>query len=177
MPMKEAADIQSAAGRHAVVEGRHAAPGDVVLRDLDGAGDHADEGVHEDREAHEHVAEDAVRHPDLLEDGDEDDEGDEAACVDAVDLAEVVDEIAAAGLRLSCHAISPHSSSLTPHSRSIWSWRRANQNSITTKTIREPLRRQIEAEGEPGDGDAIEGLHEHCARRSRRRPRAPSSRT
>ena len=85
-------------GRHAVEERRHHAPGHVVLRNLGGARDDADVGVDADGKEDEAVADDLVRHAHLLEDGEHDDEADEAAGVDAVDLAEIVDEALAGGL-------------------------------------------------------------------------------
>ena len=75
------------AGRHAVVERRHAAAGDVVFGDLRRSRHDADDGVDRDREEHEQVAENPVRHADLLENREQDDEGDEAAGVGAVHLA------------------------------------------------------------------------------------------
>ena len=73
------------AGRHAVVEGRHAASGDVIFGDLHRPRDDADDGVDREREEDEQVADDAVGQADLLEDGEEDDKGEEAAGIDAVD--------------------------------------------------------------------------------------------
>ena len=49
-------------------------------------------GVHADGQEHEAVADDLVRHPHLLRRREDDHEEDEAARIDAVDLAEVVDE-------------------------------------------------------------------------------------
>ena len=67
------------------------------------------------------------------------DEGEEAARVDAVDFAEVAIEVRLAGLiALPCVVAPPYSSSATPSSRSMVSCRLANRNSMTTKAISEP---------------------------------------
>ena len=127
------------ARRHAVVEGRHAPAGDVVLGHLRRARRHADDGVDRQREEHEQVAEDLVRNADLLEDREQDDEGQEAAGVQAVHAAEVLDEVPQFGSALGCHGpILPQSSSATPCWRSILSCCLANTNSMTTNTISEP---------------------------------------
>ena len=126
------------ARRHAVVEGRHAPAGDIILGHLRRARRHADDGVDGQREEHEQVAEDLVRHADLLENRKQNDEGEEAARVQAVHAAEVLDEVRPSG-RLGSHgSILPQSSSATPCSRSILSCCLANMNSMTTNTIREP---------------------------------------
>ena len=88
------------AGRHAVVERRHAAAGDVIFGDLRGARGDADDGVDREREEHEQVAEDPVRHADLLEDREQDDEGEESAGVHAVHAAEILDEVGRRALGL-----------------------------------------------------------------------------
>ncbi len=55
------------AGRHAVEEGRHAPPGDVVLGDIGGPADDADQRVHRNGETQEGVADPARRHAVLFE--------------------------------------------------------------------------------------------------------------
>ena len=55
------------AGRHAVVERRHAPAGDVIFRDLRRSRHDADDGVDRQREEHEQIAKDPVRNADLLE--------------------------------------------------------------------------------------------------------------
>ncbi len=72
------------AGRHAVEQRRHAPSGDVVFADVRRLRHEADAGVQRDGGEQEDVAEDLVRHAHLFEDADEDDEGDEAAGVEAV---------------------------------------------------------------------------------------------
>ena len=81
------------AGRHAVVERRHAPAGDVIFGNLRRTRRHADDGVDREREEHEQIAENLVRHADLLEDREQDDEGDEAARIDAVHPAEMFIEV------------------------------------------------------------------------------------
>ena len=128
------------AGRHAVVERRHAPAGDVIFRNLRRARGDADDGVDREREEDEQIAEDPVRHPDLLEDREQDDEGEESAGVHAVHPAEIFDEVGA-WRRFAVEvamARSPQSSSATPSSRSILSCCLANMNSMTTNTISEP---------------------------------------
>ena len=56
------------AGRHAVVEGRHAPSGDVILGNLRRPRRDPDDGVDREGEEHEEIAEDLVWNPGLLED-------------------------------------------------------------------------------------------------------------
>ncbi|MCU0990727.1 MAG: hypothetical protein MUE63_14400 [Xanthomonadales bacterium] len=72
------------AGGHAVEERRHPAPRDVVLGDVGGAAEHADERVQRDRGDHEGVADVARRQAQALGQGHEQDERHEAAGVDRV---------------------------------------------------------------------------------------------
>jgi hypothetical protein len=77
------------AGRHAVEERRHAASRDVVFRHFRRLRHEADAGVEQDGGEEEQVAEHLVRHAELFEDADDDDEGDEAARVEGVVLLQV----------------------------------------------------------------------------------------
>ena len=79
------------AGRHAVIEGRHAPAGDVIFGNLRRARRHADDGVNREREEHEQIAEDLVRYADLFEDREQNDEREEAAGVGAVHPSELFD--------------------------------------------------------------------------------------
>ena len=94
------------AGRHAVVERGHDPARHVVFRNLGGSAHHADDGVDRDREADEQIAEHLVRHADLLENGEQNNEGDEAAGVGAVHPSEIFDEIGLDGC-LRCHCLIP----------------------------------------------------------------------
>ncbi len=124
-------------GRHAVVEGRHLAAGDVVFVDLHGARHDADRSIDADGEGDEEIAENVVGDAGTLQHADENDKGDEAACIDTVDPAEIRGEVA---LLSSCRhgSVPPQSSSAMPYLRSTLSWALANQKSWSTNTIREP---------------------------------------
>ena len=80
------------ARRHAVEEGWHPAPRDVVLRSVHGAADDADARVESDGGEQEPVADPLPRHAHLLGDRQRDHEGDEAAGIDPVVLFELVEE-------------------------------------------------------------------------------------
>ena len=95
------------AGRHAVVERGNAPSGDIVFGNFGRPRHDADDGIDREREEHEQVAEDLVRYADLLENREQDDEGDEAARVGAVHAAEILDEIRCAAGSLSCHDDPP----------------------------------------------------------------------
>ena len=99
------------AGRHAVVEGGHAPAGDVVFGNLRRPRRDADDGVDREREEHEQVAEDVVRHAEILEQRQEKDEPEEAARVRAVHPAELFIEGVCCACCLSSHDPPPHSSS------------------------------------------------------------------
>ena len=99
------------AGRHAVEQGRDAPAGNVVLADVGGLGHEADAGVEQHRRAEEHVAEHLVLHAHVLEQADQDDEGDEASGVEGVIPRQLFEE---GGIRGLCaHQSSP---SCTPYS-------------------------------------------------------------
>src|SRR5690606_5006673 len=101
--------------------------------------ENADAGIDRQRQEDEQVADDLVRHPELFEDGEENDEGGEAAGVDAVNLPEIGEEVRRARLLRSHSAYPPQrSSSATPNSRSIESCVRANQKIRMTNAISEP---------------------------------------
>ena len=75
-------------GCHAVVEGRHAPAGDVIFSNGLGAADDANIGIDADGQADEQIAQDAIRHAHLFQNGDQDDEGRETARIAGVNLAE-----------------------------------------------------------------------------------------
>ena len=126
------------AGRHPVVERRHAPAGNVVFGNLRRARHHPDDGVNRNRETHEQITQNLVRDPGLLEDREQNDETDEAPGIGAIHLPEVFDEIGRAGCLSSHDRHLPQSSSATPNSRSILSCCFANMNSWTTNTMSEP---------------------------------------
>ncbi len=101
------------AGRHAVEQRGHAPAGDVVLADVRRLRHEADAGIQGDGGEQEDVAEDLVRHAHLFEDADQDDEGNEAAGIEAVVTLQVGGEL---GLGLCGHQSS--SPSWTPYSLS-----------------------------------------------------------
>ncbi len=100
------------AGRHAVIERRHAPAGDVVFGDLRSTRHHADDGIDRQSEEHEQIAQDPVRHADLLEDREQNDEADESTGVGAVHASEIFDEIRAGGGGLCSHDLRPSLSRL-----------------------------------------------------------------
>ena len=100
-------------GGHAVEQGRDAAPGDVVFRDLRRLRHEADAGIQHDGGKEEDIAEDLVGHPEPLQNADEHDEGDEAAGIEAVIALQVGVELCLAGGGHYCS-----SPSWTPYSLS-----------------------------------------------------------
>src|SRR5439155_19393738 len=98
----------------AVEERRHPASGDVILRDIRGAGHPADAGIQPDGRQQEPVADPGARHPHLLGQRERKKEGDEAAGIEGVVLLELAVEVRLREGR-GAHSRSPSS---TPYSLS-----------------------------------------------------------
>jgi hypothetical protein len=102
------------AGRHAVEERGHAPARDVVLGRVHRAAHDADDRIQRDGGEQEPVPDPLARHAELLGDGEQDHEGDEAAGVDPVVLLELLVE-ALVAVDDGAHSSSP---SCTPYLRS-----------------------------------------------------------
>ena len=73
---------------HTVVDGGNAPTGDVIFSNGLRAADDADIGIDADGQADKHVAQNAIRHAHLFQNGDQDHEGRETARIAGINLAE-----------------------------------------------------------------------------------------
>jgi hypothetical protein len=108
-------------GGHAVENGRHAAPGDVVFGHVRGAAENTDGGVQHDGGEHEQVADPEARHALLFQQRQRDQEGAEAGAEIQVVDAQAPQQragAAARAARAAAHAPPPGGVSAGPASSS-----------------------------------------------------------